>query len=92
MTNREIKYLVINIPVVIVISYLLTALSFSYFYSNKWKPGENEKALLLFTTVFLLDIIILILFKIFNFKMIIWTIVELLFFFAALYFLFFDRI
>ena len=92
MTNREIKYLVINIPVVIVISYLMIALSFSYFYSNNWKPGENEKALLFFTTVFLLDVIILILFRIFNFKMIIWTIVELLFFFSALYFIYFDRI
>ena len=70
MTNREIRYLVINIPFVIGISYILDRIDFFVILDHskwsssdrKWTLSDNE-TLLLFFGSFLLDLIILTIFK-----------------------------
>ena len=82
MTERESNYVLFNIPFAIICVVILTYIDVGLSYNVMgwcWEYGTLTTSLSMFSIVFILDLVIIALLKIFTKKMIIVSAVEVLF-------------
>jgi hypothetical protein len=78
MTKREIRYLAFNLPFSMALLVLLVMINLNLIYQyNNWQPNEVLVITSFFLITLLIDFIVIALLKIFNKRMVAFTLLEL---------------